>query len=181
MSEFDLRSKITVTSDEVTIELMTPYGWITFTYSPDAIGEGIANLAAEILRRSKSGQPQAPPVARLGLSPDLATQAAEVFETQARHAFPPDALEKFSPTSGAYSRGVVEQFSDNVVPALILMLDYLAASALISANADSDPNWAEKVAANQQATRALLEERFGKSIRALWTRDMRPSSNLESQ
>jgi len=175
MNESEFHTKITVTSDAVLIELGTQYGPITFSYTPSAIGEGITKLAADILQSKKTTDETTRGGQRLGFSSEQAREAAQVFEERARQTFPQDAIEKFSPSSGAYTRGLVEQFSDNLVPALILMLDYLAAAALVSPNSDSEPNWTRKIAADQEATRTLLEERFGESIRALWT------PNTESQ
>jgi len=162
----------------VTLEIETAYGPITLSYSPEAIEAGIAALAADILKRAKEGGSQAEAVERLGLPTEVVTGAAAVYEERANQVFPLDAIEQFSPSSRAYSRGTVEQLSDNLVPALILMLDYLAATALVVGSADSDPQWRQKVASEHRATLEILQERLSEGIQRLYARQN--SDNLGS-
>lgn len=153
----------------VTIEITSDFGPVTFSYSAAAVEKGIAALAAEILQRANAGKRQPKAVEHLGLPTEVVVDAAKLYEERGRLQFPQDAIEKFSPSSEAHARGTIEQFSDNLLPALILMLDCLAAAALVSTSADSDPLWREKVAIDQEAIRVLLKQRFGENIRALWT------------
>lgn len=164
----------------VTIEITSDFGPSTFSYSPAAIAKGIAALAADILRRAEAGNSQTEAVEHLGLPTDVVVDAAALYIERASQTFPQDAIEQFSSSSETYARGTVEQFSDNLVPALILMLDHLAATALVSASADSDPHWRQKVAVDQEAIRALLTQRFGENIRALWTPLAPTSSKTKS-
>ena len=158
-----------IRTDVVTIEITSDFGPVTFSYSPAAFEKGIAKLAAEILRRADAGKPQTETVKDLGLPTDAVVDAAALYKERASQIFPEDAIEEFCASSDAYARGTMEQFADNVVPALLLMLDHLAATALVSARSDSDPQWSQKVAVHQEGLRALLAQRFGESIRALWT------------
>lgn len=164
----------------VTIEIETGYGPITFSYSPAAIEAGIAALAEDILKRAKEGESQAQAVERLGLPAEEVTDAAALYEERANRVFPQDAIEQFSPSSEAYSRGTVEQFSDNLVPALILMLDYLAATALVAESADSDPRWQQKIVKERKAAVELLQDLLSKGIQRLSTRQSTDNLNTES-
>ncbi len=164
----------------VTLEIETAYGRITFSYSPAAIEAGIAALAADILKRAKERGRQAEAVERLGLPAEVVTGAAALYEERANQVFPLDAIEKFSPSSEAYSRGTVEQLSDNLVPALILMLDYLAATALAVRSVDSDPQWGQKVASEHQATLEILQERLSEGIQRLYARQTPDNSGSAS-
>jgi len=152
----------------VTIEIETDYGPITFSYSPAAIEAGIAALAADISKRAKEGQSQAQAAERLSVPPAVVTDAAALYEERSKQRFPQDAIEQFSPSSEAYARGTVEQFSDNLIPALILMLDHLAAATLVSASADSDPRWRQMVEREDQETLKILHHRLSESIQRLY-------------
>jgi hypothetical protein len=171
MNEPNLKPRIAVDTGTgvVTIEITSNFGAIAFSYSPAAIQKGIAALAAEILQRANAETRHTEAVEQLGLPTDVVVDAAALYEERASQTFPEDAIEKFCSSSEAYARGTMEQFADNVVPALLLMLDHLAATALVSASADSDPRWRQKVAVDQEAIRALLTQQFGGNIRGLWT------------
>lgn len=165
----------------VTIELETDYGLVSFSYSPTGIEAGIAALAADILKRAKEGRSQAHTVERLGVPPEVVTDAAALYEERANQIFPMDAIEQFSPSSESYSRGTVEQLSDNLVPGIILMLDHLAASALIVGGIDSDPGSEQTVKQAHQATIEMLQECLGKSIQQLSARSRPEASGTDSR
>lgn len=171
MNELNQQPRIAVDTRTglVTVEITSDFGAISFSYSPAEIQRGIAELAAEILQRADAGKRQTGAVKDLGLPTDAVVDAAALYQERASRTFPEDAIEKFSNSSEAYARGTMEQFADNVVPALLLMLDHLAATALVSASADSDPQWRQKVAVDQEAIRALLAQRFAANIHRLWT------------
>jgi len=156
-------------TDVVTIEIRSDFGPITFSYSPAAVDKGLAALVAEILR-SSAGKNRRKASEHFGLPSDILVEAAAIYEERASQTFPQDAIEQFSAGSEAYANGTMEQFVDNLVPALLLMLDHLAATALVSASADSDPQWRRKVAKDREAIRALLAQQFSENIRALWPR-----------
>ena len=157
----------------VTIEIKTDYGPITFSYSPSDVKAGIALLAASILKHSKEGESLARSTEYLDLTSEQVTEAAALYEERSNKIFPSSAIEQFSPGSEAYSRGTVEQFSDNLVPALILMLDYLAATALVLAGTDSDPRWEQKIKNEHKAMVKMLQDHLGASIRRPWIRQSR--------
>jgi hypothetical protein len=89
-----------------------------------------------------------------------------VYDQRSRKTFPNDAIERFSSGSQAYDRGVVEQFSDNLVPALILMLNYLAAITLIQGGSDSK-RLTPKAANERHATIELLQDRLRKGVQRI--------------
>lgn len=173
--------RVDVEGDIVTIRIKTDYGPIDFSYSPSEVEAGIAALSTDILKRSKEGKRLAGGMEQLGLPAELVADAAAQYEEQSNKSFPLDAIEKFSPSAKAYSRGTIEQFSDNLVPALILMLNYLASTALVLAGTDSDPRWEQKVRNEHKATVEMLQERFGASIRQLWIRQHRENVDADSQ
>jgi hypothetical protein len=162
-SHQDLRIVADNATGVVTVEVVTDYGPIVFSYSPEAVTSGIATLVADILKRDEKGEPQSSEIDRLDIPTELVKLAAQVYDERARQTFPAGAIERFSPGSQAYARGVVEQFSDNLVPALILMLNYLAAITLIQGGSDSKPLTPE--AANErQVTVELLHDRLRRGI-----------------
>jgi hypothetical protein len=167
-----------VKSGIVTIEIKTDYGPIAFSYSPLDIEAGIAALATDILKHSKKGEGSPEVIERLGLPTELVTDAATPYEECSDKVSPLDTPKQFPPHLEAYSQGTVEQFSDNLAPALILMLDYLAATALVLAGADSPPGWEQKVKKEHRATVQMLQDHLGTSIRRLWTRQY--SENLDA-
>lgn len=151
----------------VTIELTSDLGTITFSYSPVAVEKGIAALAADILRRAEAGNSQTEAVEHLGLPTEVVVDAAKLYEERGRLQFPQDAIEKFSPTKEAYARGTVEQFSDNLVPALILLIDYLAAAVLATKATDSVRPSNDSLSRSHDATIDLLQNRLGAAIQRL--------------
>jgi hypothetical protein len=151
----------------VTIEISTDLGPITFTYSPAAVEKGIAALAADILLRAEAGNSQTEAVEHLGLPTEVVVDAAKLYEERGRLQFPQDAIEKFSPTKEAYARGTVEQFSDNLVPALILLMDYLAAAVLATKATDSMRPSSDSLSRSHDATLDLLQNRLGAAIQRL--------------
>lgn len=156
----------------VTIEITTDLGPITFSYSPAAIEDGIAALAREILQRAEAGKTRTEAVKNLGIPTEVVLDAAKLYEERGRLQFPQDAIEKFSPSSEAYARGTVEQFSDKIVPALILLLDYLAAAVLVTKVTDSVRS-DENLSRSHDATIDLLQHRLGESIQRLATEPAR--------
>jgi hypothetical protein len=150
----------------VTLMVATDYGPTSFSYSPEAVGSGIATLVADILKHDEKGEPQNPEIDSLEISKELVKHAAQVYDERARQRFPAGAIERFSPGSQAYARGIVEQFSDNLVPALIQMLNYLAAITLIQGGSDSKRLTPE--AANEhQVTVQLLQDRLRRGIQRI--------------
>ncbi len=162
----DLRIVADNATGIVTVEEATDYGPIVFSYSPEAVGSGIAALVTDILKRDEKGAPQSPEIDRLEIPTELVKQAAQVYEESARQTFPDDAIERYSPTSQAYARGVVEQFSDNLVPTLILMLNYLAAITLIQGGNDSK-RLTPEASNERQATIELLQDRLRRGIQRI--------------
>ena len=152
----------------ITIKIETKFGPVAFSFSPAEVEAGIAALAKEILRRSETGERQEQSVTQLGLPERLVTEAALYYEERGKQIFPLDAIEQFTPGSEAYARGTIEQFSDNLIPSLVLMLDYLAAVNLVKASADSDPQWRQKVAREHQITLNMLRAHLGASIQRLY-------------
>jgi hypothetical protein len=152
----------------VKIRVETDYGHVEFSYSPEQIAAGIATLVDDILHAQKTGE-RLNRIEQLGMSGGPATDAASLFKERANLTFPQSSIERFSPGSETYARGVVEHFSDNVIPAIALMLDYLAASALLSPSADTDPEWRVKVTQNRRSTLALLQKRLGEAIQHLYS------------
>jgi hypothetical protein len=147
----------------VTVEVATDYGPIVFSYSPEAVGSGIAALVADILKRDDRGEPQNKEIDRFEIPTELVKQAAQVYDERARQTFPDDAIERYGPSSQAYARGVIEQFSDNLVPTLILMLNYLAAITLIQGGSDSK-RLTPEASNDRQAIVDLLQDRLRRGI-----------------
>jgi hypothetical protein len=151
----------------VTIEISTNLGPIAFSYSPAAVEKGIAALAADILRRVETGKSQTKAVENLGIPTEVVVDAAKLYEERGRLQFPQDSIEKFSPSSEAYARGTVEQFSDNLAPALILLMDYLAAAVLTTKATDSGRPSPDNLSSAHEAIIDLLQNRLGAAIQRL--------------
>jgi hypothetical protein len=163
----DPRIAVDTRTGMVTIEITSDLGPIAFSYSPVAVEKGIAALAADLLRRAEAGNSQTEAVQHLGLQTEVVVDAAKLYEERGRLQFPQDAIEKFSPSSEAYARGTVEQFSDNLVPALVLLMDYLAAAALATKATDSVRPSNESLSRSRDATIDLLQNRLGAAIQRL--------------
>jgi hypothetical protein len=153
----------------VTIEISTDLGPIAFSYSPAAVEKGIAALAADILKRAEAGKRQTEAVERLRLPIEAVVDAANVYVERGRLQFPQDSIEKFSPSSEAYARGTVEQFWDNLSPALILLMDYLAAAVLTTRATDSLRPSRDNLSRAREGTIDLLQNRLGAAIQRLAT------------
>lgn len=169
----DPRIAVDTQTGVVTIEITSDLGPITFSYSPVAVEKGIVALAADILRRAEAGNSQKEAVEYLGLPTEVVVDAAKLYEERGRLQFPQDAIEKFSPTKEAYARGTVEQFSDNLVPALILLMDYLAAAVLATKATDSVRPSNDSLSRSRDATIDLLQNRLGAAIQHLAMRPAR--------
>lgn len=163
----DPRIAVDTSTALVTIEITTDLGPITFRYSPVEVEKGIAALAADIVRRAETGTRQTKAVEHLGLPTEVVVDAAKLYEERGRLQFPQDAIEKFSPSSRAYARGTVEQFSDNLVPALVLLMDYLAAAVLATKATDSVRQSNDNLSRSRDATIDLLQNRLGAAIQRL--------------
>jgi hypothetical protein len=163
----------------ITIKIETDFGPVTFSFSPAEVEAGIAALAKDILRRSQNGERPGPTVRQLGLPDKLVNEAALHYEERGKQSFPLDAIEQFTAGSKAFARGTIEQFSDNLIPALLLMLDYLAAVNLVKASADSDPRWRKKVAAEHEKILKVLQDHLAASIQRLYP--ARDSDNSDSR
>jgi hypothetical protein len=163
----------------IVIKIETSFGRVGFSFSPAEVEAGIAALAKEILRRSEAGERQEQTVTQLGLPESLVNEAALNYEERGKQTFPLDAIEQFSPGSEAYARGTIEQFADSLIPALVLMLDYLAAVNLVKAGADSDPQWRQKVAGEHQITLKMLQDHLVAGIQRLYP--ARDSDNSDSR
>jgi len=169
MNELNQQPRIAVDTGTglVTIEISTDLGPITFSYSPAAVEKGIAALAAEILKRFEAGKSQTEALKHLGIPIEVVVDAANLYEERGRFQFPQDSIEKFSPSSTAYARGTVEQFSDNLAPALILLMDYLAAAVLTTRATDSVRPSPDNLSRAHEGTIELLQNRLGAAIQHL--------------
>jgi hypothetical protein len=161
------RIEVDTRTGVVTIGISTSLGPITFSYSPAAVEKGIAALAADILRRAEAGKSQTEAVEHLGIPTEVVVDAANLYEERGRLQFPQDAIEEFSPSSEAYARGTVEQFSDNLSPALILLMDYLAAAVLTTKATDSVRPARDNLSRAREGTIDLLQNRLGAAIQRL--------------
>jgi hypothetical protein len=165
----------------VTIELNTDYGPILFSYSPAAVEAGITALAADILRRANEGQRAAQAVEGLHVPAAVVTNAAALYQQRANRVFPLDPIEEFSSGAEAYSRGTVEQFADDLIPAIIVMLDSLGATSLVVGGTDSDQQWKEDVTQDHKSSVELLQDLLSVRIARLATRRRIETIDLNSQ
>ena len=158
-----------ISDGSITVEMSTDYGPIVFSYSPNGVENGIANLVADVLRQSgDSDETPFKTLAETGLPEELVKRNAEIYDRRAKIVFPTDALEKFVPGSKAYSQGTLEQFSENLRPAILLMLDHLGAAALVLGKAELDGQSSERVDERRRVLLNNLRDHFRASIQALW-------------
>ena len=154
----------------VTVEINTDYGPITFSCFPKAVEDGIANLVADILQETeRSANIKVRGLESLNLPNKLVSGNAEIYDERSRKVFPNDAIEQFSPGSRAYSQGTLEQFTENLKPAIILMLDHLAVTALVLGRTDlKNDQSKEEVDERRMVLLSLIRDHFGRSIQDLW-------------
>jgi hypothetical protein len=152
-------------SGVVTVSMQTDYGRVSFSYSPADVEAGIARLAREMLMHPDKARRR---VDDLSLDPTQALKAANLYGQRATLALPNDDVERFSPGSQAYARGTVEQFAEILAPAVITMLDYLAATALVLGQSDVDRNSQDKIQMARDEITAYLKECFGRTILTFW-------------
>jgi len=146
----------------ITVQMMTTYGPISFSCSPEAMQLGITTLASEIAR----GATDSVLLVDLDISEPTRQslrKSAEIYYEHDAKQFPKDAIEQFSRTAHGYSQGTLEQFIDNLPAAISLMMDYLAIAALTLGQTNEGTQSNLTVAEKRQTLRKVLRDQFTRS------------------
>jgi hypothetical protein len=154
----------------MTLQMNTPYGEISFSYSPQAIEAGLSELVSEVLDGLRdSDATSLNEVSRQSDLPvETVKESIEHYRERQNATFPNDAIEKFTPGNRAYVQGTLEQFADGIAPGIALMLDHLAVTSLTRSVPDLDKKWKGKVQKSSLELRDILSDHFRRSVHSLW-------------
>jgi hypothetical protein len=159
-----------VSDGSMTLQMNTPYGPISFSYSPQAVEAGLSELVSEVLDGLRDSDPTS--LNEVSRQSDLPVETVkdsmEYYRERENATFPDDAIEKFTPGNRAYVQGTLEQFAEGIAPGIALMLDHLAVTSLTRSVPDLDQRWKGKVQKSSLELRDILSDHFRRSVHSLW-------------
>lgn len=159
-----------VSDGSMTLQMNTPYGPISFSYSSQAVEAGLSELVSEVLNGLRDSDPTS--LNEVSKKSDLPVETVketiEYYRERQNATFPDDAIEKFTPGNRAYVQGTLEQFVEGIAPGITLMLDHLAVTSLTRSVPDLDKNWKGKVQKSSLELRDILSDHFRGSVHSLW-------------
>ncbi len=159
-----------VSDGSMTLQMNTPYGPISFTYSPQAVEAGLSELVSDVLDGLRDSD--ATSLNEVSRQSDLPVktvkESIEYYRERQNATFPDDAIEKFTPGNRAYVQGTLEQFAEGIAPGIALMLDHLAVTSLTRSLPDLDQKWKRKVQKSSLELRDILSDHFRRSVHSLW-------------
>ena len=170
----DTFSQVTASTSDglLTLQMNTPYGPVSFSYSPQAIEAGLSELVAEVLDELGKSDPTL--LNRISRESNLPSgtvkESFEAYRQRKNAKFPDDAIEKFTSGNRAYVQGTLEQFVEGIAPGIALMLHHLAVTSLTRNVSDVDHEWKGKVGKSSLELREVLANHFRGSIHSLWDR-----------